>query len=75
MMYFAIDNGDLKIDAAACKNQLHGTVIVVYQKKKKKRKRILTLLLCETQKVNLKEVKIRFIKLFTVSGQTGQCRD
>ena len=38
-MYFAIDNGDLKIDAAACKNQLHGTVIVVYQKKKEKKER------------------------------------
>ena len=57
MMYFTIDNGDLKIDAAACKNQLHGTVIVVYQKKEKKKKEDSNLVIVRNSKSESKRSK------------------
>ena len=44
-------------------------------KMKPTKKRSLTLLLCETQKGNLNEVKIRFIKLNTVTLQTAQIQN
>ena len=69
MLYFAIDKVNLKIDTPDRENPLHETVTVAFQNECNK-KRNLTLLLCKTQKVNLGEVKIRFIKLVTVSRQT-----
>ena len=74
MLYFAIDNVDVKIDTPYGKNQLHGTVIMAYQNETTKKKS-LTLLLCEAQKGNISEVKIRFIKLNTVSLQTVQIQN
>ena len=37
MLYFAIDNADLKIDTPDGKNQLHGTVIMAYQNETNKK--------------------------------------
>ena len=37
MLYFAIDNADLKIDTPDGKNQLHGTVIMTYQNETNKK--------------------------------------
>ena len=38
MLYFAIDNVDLKIDTPDGKNQLHGKVIMTYQNKTNKKR-------------------------------------
>ena len=37
MLYFAIDNADLKIDTPDGKNQLHGTIIMAYQNETNKK--------------------------------------
>ena len=37
MLYFAIDNADLKIDSPDAKNQLHVTVIMAYQNETNKK--------------------------------------
>ena len=37
MLYFAIDNADLKIDSPDGKNQLHVTVIMAYQNETNKK--------------------------------------
>ena len=37
MLYFAIDNADLKVDIPDGKNQLHGTVIMAYQNETNKK--------------------------------------
>ena len=37
MLYFAIDNADLKIDTPDGRNQLHGTVIMAYQNETSKK--------------------------------------
>ena len=37
MLYFAIDNADLKVDTPDEKNQLHGTVIMPYQNETNKK--------------------------------------
>ena len=37
MLYFAIDNADLKIDTPDGKNQLHGAVIMAYQNETNKK--------------------------------------
>ena len=40
MLYFAIDNADLKIDTPDGKNQLHGAVIMAYQNETNKKRRV-----------------------------------
>ena len=71
MLYFAIDNADLKIDTPDGKNQLHGTVIMAYQNENSKKEES-DLVIMRNSKRESKRSKDPIYKVNTFTLQTAQ---
>ena len=77
MLYFAIDNADLKIDTPDGKNQLHGTVIMTYQNEtNKKEESDLVIMRNSKRESKLSEDPIYKVKYCHLPNRTNtECKD
>ena len=77
MLYFAIDNADLKIDTPDGKNQLHGTVIMAYQNEtSKKEESDLVIMRNSKRESKLSKDPIYKVKYCHLPNRTNtECKD